>query len=105
MIEGETYLTYPPDPYEDVYSGASCVGMAMDDISPTLCEACPVKQRCHALYEDLQFGTLTQGPVDLTGVLTGIWGGREYDLNEHNLILRDGVAFARKDRPKRKEWA
>lgn len=105
-VKGKTLIDYPPDPYEDVYSGASCVGLPMEEITPLLCGACPVKRRCHDLYEDLQFGSLILGDAGkLASVLTGTWGGVEYDMNEHNLILRDGVAYARKDRPKRKEWA
>jgi hypothetical protein len=99
-------FTWPPENYDDVVEGALCAGMRMEDIAPTLCHACPVKDRCNALYEDLQFGTLSHSEGKVQARLSGTWGGHTYDTESYDTItLRDGVRWYAEDRPKRKEWA
>lgn len=98
-------VVLPPDSYADVYEEARCEGL-MGNFELELCGSCPVRQRCHALYEDLQFGSLSYGGDQgrLTAVLTGPWGGHLY-ANEGSRYLRDGVVYPVEDRPSKPVWA
>jgi len=101
-----TTVIWPPDPYEDVYAGALCPGLRMEDVTVALCNTCPVMDRCAALFEDLQFGTLAKSGVKLDSHLEGVWGGDEYVIDpKSKQTYRNGVRWYVKDRPTRKDWA
>ena len=105
-------LKLPPDPYEDVYAEALCKGL-MGDFHVSLCDGCPVKDRCDAMYSALQFGSLgrQQGTYEngeprgtMIAALTGTWGGHVYSQNGA-AYMRDGVRYLVKDRPEAPSWA
>lgn len=109
-MSAEKPTRMPPDSYHDVYEGAACVGL-YGDFSVGLCGVCPARERCNALYEDLQFGTLMRSASNgrLAATLTGPWGGHLYELVDGDKpgggrFMRDGKQWATKDRPKAREW-
>ncbi len=98
-------VVLPPDSYHDVYEGSACEGL-YGDFPVSLCRVCPVRERCDALYVDLQFGSLlySSGNDRLAATLTGPWGGHLYELRDGDRFMRDGKQWAVKDRPKAREW-
>lgn len=98
----------PPDPYVDVYLGALCKGL-FGSFDVSLCSGCPVRERCNAMYEDLQFGSLSYCPGEegrLDGILTGPWGGHLYEkVGPNTRFMRDGKQWLVEDRPVRRAWA
>ena len=99
-------VVLPPDKYADVYEGALCEGL-YGNVPLELCGSCPVRERCHALYEDLQFGSLAAGTNDgrVIGVLTGNWAGHTYDQQGRGAMMRDGSRVPIEGRPERPAWA
>ena len=97
-------VVLPPDSYDDVYDEAACAGL-YGDVPVELCETCPVKERCHALYEDLQFGSLSYGggAGRLDAMLLGVWGGHTYSMD--NRFRKDGAVWPVEDRPGKPAWA
>ncbi len=100
-------VVLPPDKYSDVYDGALCEGM-YGNVPLELCGSCPVRERCHDLYEDLQFGSLSYGGGvgKLEGVLDGVWGGHLYEkVGPNTRFMRDGKVYPVTDRPLKPAWA
>ena len=99
-------VVLPPDPYADVYEGALCEGL-YGNVPLELCGSCPVRERCHALFNDLQFGSLVAGADDgrVFGVLTGSWGGHAYSQVDGGSMMRDGSRVPIEGRPERPAWA
>lgn len=97
-------VVLPPDSYDDVYDGALCF-VLYGDVPVELCGSCPVRERCNALYEDLQFGSLAYASDGdkLDSIITGVWGGHTYEQEAR--LMRDDEVWPVKDRPERPSWA
>lgn len=98
-------MVLPPDSYADVYEGALCAGL-YGDFAVELCETCPVRKRCNLLYEDLQFGSLSQPKEggELFAILEGVWGGHEYSKGQ-TIFYKDGKRWLVDARPEKPSWA
>ncbi len=99
-------VVLPPDSYVDVYEEALCEGLR-GNFDVSLCSGCPVRERCHAMWEDLQFGSLAAGTNDgrVIGVLTGPWGGHAYSQVDRGAMMRDGSRVPIEGRPEKPSWA